>query len=53
MLHMKESGYEPSKWYIEDTRTVNAVIAEESGYGFELISYDAENGAAEYRFFVK
>ena len=51
--YMKESGYEPSKWYIEDTRTVNAVIAEESGYGFELISYDAENGAAEYRFFVK
>ena len=51
--YMKESGYEPSKWYIEDTRTVNAVIAEESGYGFELISYNAENGAAEYRFFVK
>lgn len=51
--YMKESGYKPSPWYIEDTRTVNAVIAEESGYGFEFISYDAENGAAEYRFFVK
>ncbi len=50
--YMKSSGYEPSQWYIEDTRTVNAVIAEESGYGFELISYNPENGAAEYRFFV-
>ncbi len=51
--YMKESGYEPSQWYIEDTRTVNRVIAEESGYGFELIFYNPENGAAEYRFFVK
>lgn len=51
--YMKSSGYEPSKWYIEDTRTVNLVIAEESGYGFEMISYNPENGAAEYRFYVK
>jgi len=51
--YMKESGYEPSGWYIEETRTVKGVIAEESGYGFEMISYNAENGAAEYRFFKK
>ncbi len=51
--YMKASGYEPSPWYIETTRTVNKVIAEKSGYGFELICYNDENGAAEYRFFVK
>ena len=46
--YMKESGYEPSKWYIENTRTVNRVIAENSGYEFKLTSYDESNGAAEY-----
>jgi len=46
--YMKERGYEPSKWYIENTRTVNRVIAENSGYEFELKSYDESNGAAEY-----
>ena len=50
---MKESGYEPSEWYIEETRTVKGTIAKESGYEFELISYNPENGAAEYRIFSK
>ena len=49
--YMKESEYEPSRWYIELTRTVNAVIAEKSGCGFSMISYDEVNGAAEYRIF--
>lgn len=48
VIYMKSAGYEPSEWYIENTRTVNRVIAEESGYEFELISYDESNGAAEY-----
>lgn len=51
--YMKESGYEPSEWYIEETRTVKGTIAKESGYEFELISYNPENGAAEYRIFSK
>ncbi|MCL2518240.1 MAG: hypothetical protein FWF15_06720 [Oscillospiraceae bacterium] len=47
---MLESGYEPSRWYIETTRTVNNVIAAESGFQFELIDYNIENGKALYRF---
>ena len=49
-VYMKSCGYDPSKWYIENTRTVNRVIAENSGYEFELTSYDESNGAAEYIF---
>ncbi len=51
--YMKENGKTPSKWYIETTRTAYKTVAEESGYGFEMISYNEDNGAAEYRFFVK
>ncbi len=51
--YMKETGHTPSKWYVETTRTVYKTVAEESGYGFEMISYNDDNGAAEYRFFVK
>lgn len=48
---MKAKGRTPSQWYIELTRTVNMVIADNAGLGFELISYDEDTGAAEYRFF--
>ncbi len=53
VAYMKEEGYQPSKWYVETTRIVNRVIAEESGYAFEMISYNEEDGAAEYKFFHK
>lgn len=53
VMYIKERGFEPTKWYIELTRTVNAVIAEEAGFGFEMLAYDEENGAAEYKFFKK
>ena len=49
--YMKESGYEPSKWYVMTTSVVNDVIAKMCGYSFEMISYNAENGAAKYRFY--
>ncbi|MBQ4631263.1 MAG: hypothetical protein IJB70_09795 [Clostridia bacterium] len=49
--YMKESGYEPSKWYVMLTSVVNDVIAKECGYNFEMISYSEENGAASYKFF--
>lgn len=49
--YMKESGYEPSKWYAMLTSVVNDVIAKMSGLKFEMISYSEENGAASYRFF--
>ncbi len=51
VTYIKERGFEPTKWYKDLTETVNSVIAEEAGFGFEMISYSEENGAAEYRFF--
>ncbi len=49
--YMKSIGHTPSKWYVELTRTVNEVIADMADLGFELLSYNPENGAASYRFF--
>ena len=49
--YMKSIGHTPSKWYVELTRTVNETIADMADLGFELISYDPEDGAASYRFF--
>ena len=48
---MKKSGHEPSKWYIELTRSVNEQIADDADLGFELFDYDTETGATSYRFF--
>lgn len=50
VMHIRNRGFEPSKWYKDLTETVNSVIAEEAGVCFEMISYSEENGAAEYRF---
>lgn len=48
--YIKESGNDPTKWYIELTRTVNKVIAEMCGLSFELLAYDEETGKASYIF---
>jgi len=48
---MKSVGQTPSKWYVQATSTVNEAIADELGWGFEMIAYDEATGAAEYRFF--
>ncbi|NLJ41280.1 MAG: hypothetical protein GX352_06710 [Clostridiales bacterium] len=51
IAYMKSIDYTPSKWYIEQTRTVNETIADNADLGFELISYDDETGKTAYRFF--
>ena len=48
--YIKESGNEPTKWYIELTNTVNKAIADMCGLAFELLCYNEENGAAKYVF---
>ena len=53
IMHIKEICREPSKWYIELTRTVNETIADMAKVGFEMISYNEENGAAKYRYFIR
>jgi hypothetical protein len=51
IAYMKSIGYSPSKWYIEETSTVNETIADNADLGFELISYDTVTGKTAYRFF--
>lgn len=47
---MRSLNQEPSKYYIEQTRTLYAAIAEAAGFRFELEYYN-EDGAAKFKFF--
>ena len=51
--YMRESGCEPSKWYIELTRTVNQVIAKTCGIKFTMGEYDTQTGRTDYKFSLK
>ena len=51
--YMHSLGKEPSEYYVEETRTLYAAMAEEAGFGFSLDKYDDATGEAEYRFFLK
>ena len=48
--HLKATGREVSPFYKYTTEWVMKTLAEETGFGFEMISYDEEDGKAEYRF---
>ena len=48
--YMRSLGQQPSKYYIEETRTLYKVIAEECGLGFELEYYN-EEGGTKFKFF--
>lgn len=50
--YIKENGNDPTKWYIELTRTVNHVLGEMCGLNFSLLFYDDNTGAAKYRFSI-
>ena len=50
IAYARSLNQELSEYYIEQTRTLYAAIAEASGFGFRLESYDAD-GAAEFVFF--
>lgn len=52
VMYIKESGNDPTKWYIEYTRTVNNVIANMCGLSFTLLCYDENTGAAQYCFSI-
>ena len=49
--YLRSTGYEVSKYYIEQTRTLYAAMAKTLGMGFELKAYDAD-GKAEFVFTV-
>lgn len=48
---MRESGHTPSKWYIDTTTVLYETIAQNAGAQFELIQYDEQSGAAQFRMF--
>lgn len=48
--HLKATGRRVSEWYRYTTETVMEILAEKAGAAFKMVSYDEENGAAEYRF---
>ncbi len=50
VVHMRETDYTVADLFIELERTVNGVIARESGLDYELLSYDPESGASRQRF---
>lgn len=52
IAYMTSLGQKPSKYYIEETRTVYAAIADGCDLGFELMYYN-EDGGTKYRFFKR
>ena len=50
IAYMHALGQRPGKYYIEETKTLYSVIAEESDLFFEL-DYYKDDGAAQFRFF--
>ena len=50
--YMASLGQKPSKYYIEETRTVYAAIADGCDLGFELCYYN-EDGGCKFRFFKR
>ncbi len=48
--HLRATGREVSPWYRYTTEVVMEVLAEAGGYGFSMVSYDEDTGAASYRF---
>ncbi|MDL2218251.1 hypothetical protein LJC27_06290 [Christensenellaceae bacterium OttesenSCG-928-M15] len=46
----QKTGYTPSPWYIEATRTVNETIADMAGLCYTQHSYDETDGHCEYTF---
>lgn len=49
--YMHSLGQSPSKYYIEETRTLYETIAKESGFKFEL-EYYHEDGASKFSFCI-
>lgn len=48
--HLRATGRRVSDWYRCTTEIVMEVLAEESGIGFAMDSYDPDSGAARYHF---
>ena len=51
--YLKSIGHIPSKWYVQTTSTVSKVIAESTGYDFNMGKYNEDSGAVSYKFTYK
>ena len=49
---MRSLNQEPSRYYIEQTRTLYGAIADACNYGFSLEYYN-EDGGTKFRFFER
>lgn len=52
IVYMESLNQKPSKYYIEQTRTLYAAIADACDLGFELLYYNADGGT-KFRFFKR
>lgn len=52
IAYMHTLGQKPSQYYVEETKTLYAAIADACNMGFELEYYQT-NGACKYKFFKK
>ena len=51
--HFKTRDFVPHECFEMSTSVVYDVIAKESGFNFEMLSYDHDTGVAKFRFFKK
>ena len=49
---MRQANQEPSRYYIEETRTIYSAIADACDFGFTLAYYN-EDGGTSFRFFLR
>ncbi|MBR2344049.1 MAG: hypothetical protein IKA64_07340 [Clostridia bacterium] len=50
VTHLKATGREVSPWYRYTTEWVMRALADEVGYGFDMLAYDEKDGRACYKF---
>lgn len=51
--HMKKTGIKPADLFIETTRVIGQTLADETGFAYELVSYEDETGASVQKFYGK
>ncbi len=51
VIHIVKSGLTPAPMLVETTRVIGQTLAGETGYGYELDSYDKQTGASTQRFY--
>ena len=48
--HLRQTGREVSKWYVNSTTAVMQTVADSCGLAFEMGEYDPQTGRARYAF---